>query len=205
MELKKCPNRRSVMSQLDSLPKGLYETYDQILLKIDEQADHTKTFLRWLCFSVCPMGLAEISETIVVDLDTADGPQYMPDNRYWDVRDVLVKCSGLVTESEGTREVGMTINTKFTEKDNRTSQVGPLLDQRISSFQTPPYRGHLTFPFDQCQTLSCLDISDVLGLSSAIGCTRLGREGQYHEHQPVFPSRKLCCQTLDLSCTIWRY
>ncbi|KAF8199449.1 ankyrin repeat-containing domain protein [Pholiota molesta] len=100
MELKKCPNRRSVMSQLDSLPKGLYETYDRILSKIDEQPDHTKTFLRWLCFSVRPMKLTEISETIVVDLNTADGPRYMPDNRYWDVRDVLMKCSGFITESE---------------------------------------------------------------------------------------------------------
>jgi hypothetical protein len=102
MELKKCPNRRSVMSQLDSLPKGLYETYDQILAKIDEQADHTKTFLRWLCFSIRPMTLAEMSETIVVDLDAADGPRYTPDNCYWDARDVLVKCSGLITESYGT-------------------------------------------------------------------------------------------------------
>jgi hypothetical protein len=102
MELKKCPNRRSVMSQLDNLPKGLYETYDRMFSKIDEQADHTKTFLRWVCFSVRPMNLTEISETVVVDLHTADGPRYMPDNHYWDARDVLVKCSGLITESEGT-------------------------------------------------------------------------------------------------------
>jgi hypothetical protein len=148
MELKKCPNETTVMVQLESLPKGLYETYDRILVKIDEQAGHTKTFLRWLCFSVRPMKLAEISETIVVNLDAADGPRHIPGNRYFDVRDVLAKCSGLINlnESEGTHPVGAT-SLIFTEKDNRTSQAGTLLNQGISSFRTPPHRKHLAFPF----------------------------------------------------------
>ncbi|KAF8169539.1 hypothetical protein BJ912DRAFT_1067147 [Pholiota molesta] len=101
LELKKCPSPRSVMSQLASLPKGLYETYDQILSRIEEQADDTKIFLRWLCFSVRPLTLAEIAETVVVDLDADDGPRYTPAHRYWDPRDVLVRCSGFISESEG--------------------------------------------------------------------------------------------------------
>jgi hypothetical protein len=103
MELKKCSNRRSVMKQLDILPIGLYETYDQILSKIDNQADRTetKTFLRWLCFSIRPMTLAEIAETVIVDLDADDGPRCTPELRYWNVQDVLIKCSGFITESKG--------------------------------------------------------------------------------------------------------
>jgi hypothetical protein len=73
------------------------------LSKVDNEADRTdtRTFLRWLCFSVHPMGLAEIAETITVDLDRKDGPQYIPAHRYWNQRDVLEKCAGLITESEG--------------------------------------------------------------------------------------------------------
>lgn len=47
------------------------------------------------------MTLAEIAEAIVVDLDTENGPQYIRSRRYWDKRDVLEKCSGLISESEG--------------------------------------------------------------------------------------------------------
>ncbi|KAF8196084.1 ectomycorrhiza-induced ankyrin-domain/NACHT-domain-containing protein [Pholiota molesta] len=103
MELKKCSNHRSVLNQLENLPKGLYETYDRILSKVDNKADCTDitTFLRWLCFSVRPMYLAEIAETVTVDFDMEDGPQYVPAHRYWNERDVLEKCAGLITESEG--------------------------------------------------------------------------------------------------------
>lgn len=101
MELKKCSTRRSVMSQLDDLPKGLYDTYDRILSKIDNQANRTdaKTLLRWLCFSVRPMKLVEIAETVAVDFDMENGPQYSPAHRYWDEQDVMEKCAGLITES----------------------------------------------------------------------------------------------------------
>lgn len=88
------------MKQLDSLPEGLYETYDRILLKIDDRTD-TKIFLQWLSFSTRPMTLAEIAEAVVVDFNTENQPRYMPSRRYWDKRDVLEKCSGLITESEG--------------------------------------------------------------------------------------------------------
>ena len=101
IELKKCSNQHSVMKQLESLPVGLYETYDRILAKIDKQ-DHadTKTFLQWLSFSTRPMTLEEIAETVVVDFELEDGPQYTSGCRYWDKRDVLEKCSGLITEFE---------------------------------------------------------------------------------------------------------
>jgi hypothetical protein len=90
------------MKQLNSLPSGLYETYDRILSKVNK-ADRgdTKMFLRWLCFSTRPMTLSQIAEAVVVDFDAETGPHYKPSRRYWDNRDVLEKCSGLVIESEG--------------------------------------------------------------------------------------------------------
>ena len=91
------------MKQLQTLPKGLYETYDQILLKINNESDRmdTKTFLQWLSFSAYPMSLEEISEVVVVDFESEDGPKYTPQRRYFNKRDVLKNCSGFIIESEG--------------------------------------------------------------------------------------------------------
>ena len=91
------------MKQLEILPKGLYETYDQILLKINNLGDHmdTKRFLQWLSFSARPMSLEEISEAVVVDFESEDGPEYTPERRYFSKRDVLKDFSGFITESEG--------------------------------------------------------------------------------------------------------
>jgi hypothetical protein len=102
MELQMCSSPSAVMTQLKALPKGLYETYDRILLKGDEK-DHidTKTFLRWLCFSVRPMKLSEIAETVAVYFDAEIGPHFSPSHRYYNKKHVLKKCSGLIIESEG--------------------------------------------------------------------------------------------------------
>lgn len=97
------------MKQLNSLPSGLYETYDQILLKVDEK-DHTniKTFLRWLYYAVRPMKLSEIAEVISVHFDPKNGPHFSENYRYWNNQDVLEKCSGLIIESKGTIRVNST-------------------------------------------------------------------------------------------------
>jgi hypothetical protein len=101
-ELKKQPSPEAVKKQLHNLPKGLDETYDQILMKIDKAYhNETKTFLQWLSFAARPMSLEEIAETVTVDFESEDGPQYKSGLKYWNKEDVLKRCSGLVTESEG--------------------------------------------------------------------------------------------------------
>src|ERR1700735_2149028 len=103
------------MKQLQILPKGLYETYDQILLKINNLGDRidTKTFLQWLSFSTCPMSLEEISEAVVVNLESEDGPEYTPQRRYFNKRDVLENCSGFVTESKGMYDIHLYITAVY--------------------------------------------------------------------------------------------
>src|SRR3954468_11954146 len=95
-ELEKCPSLRRLRKQLDALPKVLYETYDRILVRLDESYhSDVRTFLCWLAFSTRPMALEEIAETVSVDFDSEDLPVYTPDGRYLDPKDVLGKCSGL--------------------------------------------------------------------------------------------------------------
>ena len=87
--------------QLAELPKGLDEIYNRILKGIDgkHRAD-TRMFLQWLAFCKRPMKIKEIAETITADF-SEKGPVFNQDKRYADPRDVLVRCSSFVSESEG--------------------------------------------------------------------------------------------------------
>jgi hypothetical protein len=100
-ELEKCSSRYEIDKQLAELPKGLDEIYNRILKNIDEKhrAD-TRTFLQWLAFCKRPMTIKEIAETITVEFSERC-PVFNQDKRYADPRDVLVRCSSFVSESEG--------------------------------------------------------------------------------------------------------
>ena len=86
--------------QLAELPRGLDEIYNRILKNLDKKhrAD-TRTFLQWLAFCRRPMTIEEIAETIIIDL--SEECPVNQDKRYTDPRDVLVRCSSFVNESEG--------------------------------------------------------------------------------------------------------
>ena len=101
-ELAKCSSPDETIKQLATLPKGLGEIYERILTKIDEKhrAD-ARTFLLWLAFSKRPMTILEIAETITVDFTSEEGPVFNLSKRYTDPRHVLMRCSSLVTESNG--------------------------------------------------------------------------------------------------------
>ena len=100
-ELEKCSSRYEIDKRLAKPPKGLDEIYMRILNNIDE--DHradTRMFLQWLAFCQRPMAIEEIAETITADF-TNKYPVFNQDKRYADPRDVLVRCSSFVSESEG--------------------------------------------------------------------------------------------------------
>ena len=101
-ELAKCSSRDEIAKQLVELPKGLDGIYGRVLSTIDEKhrAD-ARTFLLWLAFSKRPMRIVEIAETITVDFTSLDGPVFNSSKRYIDPWHVLVRCSSLVTESDG--------------------------------------------------------------------------------------------------------
>ena len=100
-ELEKCSSRYKIDKQLAELPKGLDEIYNRILNNVDEKhrAD-TRMFLQWLAFCDWPMEIEELAETITADFSD-EHPIFNQDKRYTDPHDVLERCSGLVSESEG--------------------------------------------------------------------------------------------------------
>ena len=129
--LEKCSSRYEIDKRLAELPKGLDEIYKRILTNLDEhhRAD-TRMFLQWLAFCKRPMTIEEIAETITVDF-SGEFPVFNRDKRYADTRDVLVRCSSFVSESEGKYSW---LNPAFQPLncEYRYHQTVPFLSQRVS-------------------------------------------------------------------------
>ena len=109
-----------IMQQLEDLPEGLDDIYKRILKAIDgKYRVDTMVFLQWLAFSRRPMKIAEVAEAITVDFDSEDGPVFIPTKRYTDPRGVLVRCSSLVSKSEGKNTVDLIPLSAFADSEDR--------------------------------------------------------------------------------------
>ncbi|KAF7979136.1 hypothetical protein HWV62_43369 [Athelia sp. TMB] len=109
--VKKCKSKTDLQNQLNSLPKGLDQTYAQIFQR-SENPEKLQTLLQWLAFSKRPMTVAQLAEVLVVDFQPADGPLYNRDRRYKQPAAIWSDCYGLVTEFDGTVKL-----THFTVKE----------------------------------------------------------------------------------------
>jgi hypothetical protein len=87
-----------LQKQLKALPRTLYETYDQILLRIDEaHLEKSRRVLEFLAFAARPVTFAEAAEVLAFDLDRE--PFYNADRKLRDSEDLMLLCSTLVTRS----------------------------------------------------------------------------------------------------------
>ena len=100
--LNRCVTRKEVRNALDSLPKGLDETYERILVAIDTETlegQLAQRALIWLVAALRPMRLSEIIEGLSINLQTrmleSDiGPMHSGA--------LLDACGSLVTYTEKT-------------------------------------------------------------------------------------------------------
>ncbi|KAF2261745.1 hypothetical protein CC78DRAFT_583261 [Lojkania enalia] len=93
--LSRCLNKLQLRRSLKTLPRTLYETYERILLSIDEEhSQYALRMLDWLAFSSRPMYLDEIAEIVAIDPDREPG--YHPDEKLEDPYDALTICGSLV-------------------------------------------------------------------------------------------------------------
>jgi ankyrin repeat domain-containing protein 50 len=135
--LRKCMTVDALRRTLKALPKSLDETYDRILLNIDEQhSDQALKIMQWLAFSARPVTLEEVGEALTVDLD--HGCMLEPDARLQDPHDILTICSSLVTvssqgllsdedeEDQSVFNVLMRILIMNTDSQDRCSQTSSL-------------------------------------------------------------------------------
>jgi hypothetical protein len=93
-----CRVANDVYKRLESLPKGLDETYDRILSKIEgEDCKWAIRVLECLAFSARLMTLEEVAEVVAFNPDNGQFDQRLPDPLA-----VLEICSSLITISIGT-------------------------------------------------------------------------------------------------------
>ncbi|KAK5059791.1 hypothetical protein LTR84_009674 [Exophiala bonariae] len=91
---------RAIRTALRELPRGLDETYDNILLKIPEPDTETvRRILMWVAFATMPMTLGEVYEAIAIDADL--GLDHLDEeSRLRTPADILDLCGSLVVVSE---------------------------------------------------------------------------------------------------------
>ena len=100
--LDRCVTRKEVRSALDTLPQGLDETYERILLAVDTGTSAgklTQQALVWLVAALRPLRLSEIMEALSINLQTRTldsdiGPMHN--------EALLDACGSLVTYTEKT-------------------------------------------------------------------------------------------------------
>lgn len=89
-------NVSGLRKALASLPKTLDDTYARILCYIDD--DHHSyacKILNWLTFSLRPLSLDEVAETIAIDVQ--GDPRFDVNSRLAEPLDILSICAGLIS------------------------------------------------------------------------------------------------------------
>jgi hypothetical protein len=100
--LRNCLTLNAIRKALGSLPKTLDETYERILMNVAEgHISDVQKILQYLAFSASPVNMLEMVEVLAVNWDVEE-PQFDPQNRLLDSKDILTICSTLVTTSEAT-------------------------------------------------------------------------------------------------------
>ena len=85
--------------QLKCLPATLPQTYERILLNIEENYSHyVLKLLQWLTYSKQPLSLLELAEVVATDED--EDPRFNPERRFPEPEDILLMCSSLVATTE---------------------------------------------------------------------------------------------------------
>ena len=103
-ELQGCYSVSALRKQLQHLPKGLNEMYDQIMLKISKghHYEDAVKILQWLAFSARTLQLEELAEVVCLVFDNNQEPYFDSSYQYEDPQAVLYICPGLISCSKGT-------------------------------------------------------------------------------------------------------
>jgi len=100
-------NRNAILRTLEKLPEGFHSTYDDAMERINRQAPKRKDMayrlLSWISYAFRPLSVIELQYALAVreemtsiDEDDIDDEEFL-----------ISICAGLVTVSEGSRQVGL--------------------------------------------------------------------------------------------------
>lgn len=104
--LRKCLRPGTVRETLRTLPSTLDETYEQILLNIDEQyRQEAQLALTWLVASRRVLTVEELAEAISIETDSEDS--FNPSNRFFEPNSICNVLSGVVSLVQGNGWLGI--------------------------------------------------------------------------------------------------
>lgn len=102
--LRKCLRPGTVRKTLNTLPSTLDETYERILLNIDDQyKQEAQVALTWLVASRCVLTVGELAEAISIEIDSKD--PFDPANRLFEPSTICDVLSGLVSPIQSNQNV----------------------------------------------------------------------------------------------------
>ncbi|KIX03389.1 uncharacterized protein Z518_06941 [Rhinocladiella mackenziei CBS 650.93] len=116
--IRHCAKLRALQEALSSLPKTLDETYDRILQGLESrgQLRDAVTTLRWWCYSIRPLHMAEIVEVLAIE--GGDDGGFFPEERLPDPADIMVVCSSLISCSAAADDDDDNYNEYGNDDDN---------------------------------------------------------------------------------------
>ncbi|KAH9059856.1 hypothetical protein EDB87DRAFT_1809517 [Lactarius vividus] len=135
----------SIHSVLDHLPRTLDETYEQTLLRIDEEKrQFAHRLLQCLAVSVRPLRVEELAEILAVQFNAGALPTFNTGWRLGDAEEaVLSACSSLITvvNVDGSRIVQF---SHFSVKEFLTSDRLAMATDDLSRYHVLPHLAHAT-------------------------------------------------------------
>ncbi|KAH9053059.1 ankyrin repeat-containing domain protein [Lactarius vividus] len=135
----------SIHTVLDHLPKTLDETYEQTLLRIDEEKrQFAHRLFQCLAVSVRPLRVEELAEILVIRFEPGALPQFNTGWRLSDAEEaVLSACSSLITiiNVDGSRIVQF---AHFSVKEFLTSDRLAAASEDHRRFHIVPHLAHAT-------------------------------------------------------------
>ena len=130
----------SIRHALDELPKTLDETYERILLEIDEEKRvYTIRLFQCLAFSRRPLRVRELAEILAIQFDTAVprlNPSFRPGDSY---EAILSACSTLVTTGKLEPEELMELYIPYDDFDDCDAYIKSLLPVQFSHYSVKEF------------------------------------------------------------------
>ncbi|KAG0706479.1 ankyrin repeat-containing domain protein [Suillus ampliporus] len=126
-----CGSVNGISESLKKLPKGLYETYDRILVEIEEAGpDHSSIAgrtLMWLVAAVEPLSLSQLTEALRIEIGSTKLKQGLSVMRPTDLLEI---CSSLVSLDKRTDVVTLSHYTvrEYLMEDERAPKYRHLLE-----------------------------------------------------------------------------
>ena len=133
-QLSRLSTSAAVQAALNSLPRGIYETYSRILNSIPvENEIHAMRTLTWLSYAAAPLTLPELVEAIVVDEDSSSLGDLQ---RFFDSEDIFQICGSLVRRSDLTGELSLAHSSVYEFLTTTNPQSRPPTPYHVPAAQS---------------------------------------------------------------------